>query len=607
MGGILSSLNTSYTGLVGHQNMVDVTGHNIANANNAFYTRQRAVATAEGAITMYNYSVGQGVEISTIERIHDEFVFSRYKKASQEKQFTESEFATLRETSSYYPEIDGVGIYNDLQNYYDSWTDLAKKAGDPAQKLVLAQYTQTLVQNIRDTRSRLTNLQEKTNDEVSVVVDEINRLGSEIATINKQIKERENQHTNNPANDLRDKRDEIEMQLSKLVGASAFKSNTRASSITDSEIADYDNDYSLLVGGGYTLVDGANFHPLVVDNKYNPNGLYTVYYQGQDYKPVNITPNLRDGKLGALIDLSTPGASCGRLPGKLQTYIDDLDTFAQGLIEATNNIYAQSSQLKMSSDSLQIIKSDSLLKSDYNIKAGSFDIVMYDNSGNELGRRSVSIDEFTDMNSIVSQLNADLDDNQDGNALNDFNDNFTVTFEDGPRLFQINPKNPSDGISISLQDHGTNFAGSLGINRFFDGNNARTIDLAARYKDDPTLIRAYREAVDGNFVIANMMQQLQYDEVDFFNKDGSVVQSTISNQFKFISTRVATDTENIKTIDETKESVLASIQLEYSSISQVSIDEELTNLIRFQGGYSANAKVVSTIDQMINTLLGIKQ
>ncbi|MFP4486714.1 MAG: flagellar basal body rod C-terminal domain-containing protein, partial [Campylobacterales bacterium] len=74
-----------------------------------------------------------------------------------------------------------------------------------------------------------------------------------------------------------------------------------------------------------------------------------------------------------------------------------------------------------------------------------------------------------------------------------------------------------------------------------------------------------------------------------------------------VSTKVGTDAENANVILDTRSSVHTSVKKEFSSISEVNIDEELTNLIRFQAGYSANAKVITTIDQMINTLLGIKQ
>lgn len=75
MGGILSSLNASYTGLQAHQNMVDVTGNNISNASDEFYSRQRVIAKPQEAYMYGTKNVNMGVDVTAIERVHDEFVF----------------------------------------------------------------------------------------------------------------------------------------------------------------------------------------------------------------------------------------------------------------------------------------------------------------------------------------------------------------------------------------------------------------------------------------------------------------------------------------------------------------------------------------------------
>ena len=294
------------------------------------------------------------------------------------------------------------------------------------------------------------------------------------------------------------------------------------------------------------------------------------------------------------------------LLGKLQVYINDLDTFANGLIEATNNIYAQSSQLSAKSDTLNINSQDALVTSDYNINSGSFKVVMYNKKGEELGSRSVNIDNLTSMQDVLDQLNANIDDNKNGNASDDFDDRFVATYNNETKTFTITSKNPAEEIYISIQDDGTNFAGALGINRFFAGNSADNIELAEPYKSDATLIRAYREPVDGNFEIANLMQQLQYDKITFTSQDGTQQSETISGYFRYIAGRVSSQTERTQITLETKEAVYISVKQEYKAISEVSVDDELINLIKYQSGYSANAKMVSTIDEMLNTLLGLK-
>lgn len=104
-----------------------------------------------------------------------------------------------------------------------------------------------------------------------------------------------------------------------------------------------------------------------------------------------------------------------------------------------------------------------------------------------------------------------------------------------------------------------------------------------------------------------MMQQLQYDKITFTDYNGDEHSETISGYFRYIASRVASQTEGTQITQETKEAVYNSTKKEYKALCEVSVDDELVNLIKFQTGYSANAKMISAIDEMITTLLGIKQ
>jgi len=77
--------------------------------------------------------------------------------------------------------------------------------------------------------------------------------------------------------------------------------------------------------------------------------------------------------------------------------------------------------------------------------------------------------------------------------------------------------------------------------------------------------------------------------------------------FDVISTNVGISTNQAILNNQTVTAQFNATELEYSSISKVSIDEELTNLIKYQTAYGAASKIITTIDQMMQTLLGIKQ
>jgi flagellar hook-associated protein 1 FlgK len=610
MGGILSSLNNSYTGLKSHQVLADVTGNNISNANNEFYSRQRVDLVERNPIKMPSYVIGQGVEIQSIERVFDDFVFNRLKTASNEKEYSYYQDRFLREASRYFPDVDNVGIYNDIKNFFDSWKNMSISTDDPAQKEVLGSYTETLGQSVRDLRSRLIDLQKSIYEDMKISIYDINRMGEEIAEINKQIRLYEEEDRNMPANALRDRRDQLEMKINDLIGADVFKKNIQKHSTTSTDTADFDENFTMMVGGA-TIVDGINFHPLKLVEDESSQGFYEIYYERQDGTLENLMGRIDKGRVGSAIDLargrSEGQESCDKY-GKIQTYIDDLDTFAAGFIESVNNIYATSAQKDMVSDGLDDMnRDDFLVGSNYHIDEGTFDINMYSSSGETIATRTITIDRTTTLQDLLDQINANIDDNENMNGLDDFDDKFTATFNDTSGIFQILPDSLGEGLYFNIADNGTNFAGAIGLSRFMDGNDAMTIDLTARFKDEPTQINAYSAPAEGNTVVANMMQQLQYEKVTFHSKDGFTSDETIQGFFRSVATKVGTNAENANVLLDTRSSVYTSVKKEHSSISEVNIDEELTNLIRFQAGYSANAKVITTIDQMINTLLGIKQ
>lgn len=610
MGGILSTLNNSYTGLQAHQTMTDVTSHNISNANNQYYSRQRVDASARTPLLIGSNVIGQGAKIITVERVFDDFLFNRLKDASTDKQYSKMQYETLNSVSTLYPDVDNVGIYNDIKKFFDSWQDLASNGDDPALKQILATNTMTLAQNVRDLRSRLGQIQENIYGDMKVLVNEVNRLGSEIAAINKQINLYEQELMQVPANDLRDRRDQLELAMSELIGADVFKKNLQSNSLIDNRMADFDEGYTMLIGGA-TVVDGINFHPISIGEYENANGFFDIYYEKKDGTRTDLTNRLTEGKIGAMLDLAR-----GRINdddqvcynyGKIQGYIDDLDTFAAGLVESVNNIYAHSAQKEMTSNVLKIDGSDFVTESYLNVKEGSFDLKMYNSAGDEILSKSITVTRNTKMEDIVAQINANTDDNKDLNGLNDFDDYFTASYDNNTGLFQITPKLLGSGLSFAVSDNGTNFAGAIGLSRFLEGKDARDFDLAEQFRIAPTQIASYMAPAEGNIVVANMMQQLQYDKIEFFNKNGTVSKETISGFFRMAAAKVGNDAEQASTLLDTRTSVYNSVKLEFSSVSEVNIDEELTNLMRFQTGYTANAKVITTIDQMINTLLGIKQ
>jgi flagellar hook-associated protein 1 FlgK len=656
--GLFSTLGVGYSGLTANKGAVDVTGHNLANATNENYTRQRAVITANTPWNINDLNIGTGASMVNVNRIHDEFVFARLKTNSAAKEFADFRQSTLEEVSKYFPDLDTSGIGNSLEKYFEAWNNLASNPADSSQKVALAQAMQTLSFDIRNTREAISRVQVSINDQLSSNIADINNMAKEIAELNKRISAAESTGMTS-ANDLRDKRDHLEKSIAQLVNINVFKQEVTSNKRVDTRLTDSGVDYHLNVAG-WTLVDGSNYHPIHIDNKNNENGFYSVYFEVQDHKLYEITDEITGGQLGAMIslrggsldpDTNTPHN------GDLQKYIDNLDSFAAGLIEHTNALYSSAAREVISSDRLQVKQSDSLVYSNAGIKTGSFDVVVYDNNGVEASRRTININTNTKLGTVFNDYqNAtgyqkgavvynpedekwyeavangvstgniaadgfwseviekpisvqilepnsdDTGDNDTTNDVDDFIDNFSISGDDeiGYSIFL----QMKDGYYVSMEDNGTNFTK---INGIFDGKNAKDITLKETYKDNPAHISSGKSPVSGDNTLANAIVQMQYEKLEFTLRSKDTMNESINGFYRYLTTDLASDGENAGIQAESAVALFNAVNAEYQAISGVNQDEELANLIKFQTAYQASAKIITTVDQMLQTLLGMKQ
>jgi flagellar hook-associated protein 1 FlgK len=614
MASIFNALHIGYSALNAAQIGIDTTGHNISNAETEGYSRQRVVTAAAYPVSIDPGQRGNGVQITEIARVFDKFVFDRYTAASQNKEYSDTLKKNLEELSTYFPEIDNVGIKNDLQGYFDSWQALANNPSNSALKVALAQQTQTLAQHVNQTRTQITNLQGSLNDQIKVNIDEVNRIAEQIAGYNKSINEAEAGGANN-ANDLRDQRNNLETTLSKLIGAKVLVGQIESRNVIDSNIAVENGSYTIQVGG-FNLVDGISFHPIGVDAS-SKNGYNDLYYERQDGVKIPFASNITGGKVGAMLELrgTTIGDDGEFQDGFLQETINNLDAFAQGMIESTNNLYAQSSTSSMRSNPMNFLSNQPLMNTGENFTTGTFDIVVYDIDGKETGRRQITINDSTVMedtpltvNSIIGQIRASLDDNSDNNSLNDIDDMLDVGYASS--VFQLNMKSgfDSQGYTFAIEDSKTdptNFAGAIGVSRFLDGYDAKTLALNSDIKSDPTQIRGFKSPTGGDNQTALDMVELQFSSINF-NNGTNTSSDTLYGYFDTLVTKVGTKTNSAILSNDSITAQYNAVKQEYDSVSKVSIDEELANLIRYQTSYGAAAKIITTIDQMMTTLLGIK-
>lgn len=610
MNTIFATLSKGVSGLKASEIQIDVAGNNIANANATFYTRQRAVQTTAGYYNIkQGMELGMGTQISTIVRMHDEYSYGKLKDATTQLEYSSYMKQKLEEIAEYFPDVATKGILSDLETYHNAWNDFASAPNDGAVKENLATVAQHFAQSINTAYSNLLKIESTLNEDIDLTVDEINRIIEQIANVNKQISGKEVLATDR-ANELRDRRDELELTLSKLVDGLASKEVIEQDSSLESTMTDKGTFYNLAIHG-QQVVKGSDFTKLKIVTD-TVTGAKKIVLEGEDEKVTDLTTKVSGGKLGAQLDLRgrhwNSEESTWR-DGKIQEYKNSLNTFADTMIVHTNNIYATSAKQNAVSDAkLNLTRQSSLTNYDKNIQEGSFDIVLYDEKGVEANRRTIKISATTTIDDVIAQINANIDDNANNNAIDDIDDYVTAIFQYDYKsktgTFQLGTSTP--GFKVAIEDNGTNFAGALNIGGFFSGDSATTMKVKSEITSDPSTIRGSKNGNDGDNEVANAILQLQYDEITFYNKDGTTITKSLDGYYRLFTGTIAGDAEANSYTYETNSTLYNSVYEDFQSINGVNTNEELAALIQYQASYGAAAKVVTTIDAMLDTLLGIK-
>lgn len=189
-----SGLSIALRALQAQQVSLDITGHNVANANNPNYSRQTALhsATKPYPAPMMGYTpssgqLGTGVEISQINRMRDSFVDLRLRQQLHSKNYWSTMEEGLRQVELFFNEPTDNGIHYALDQFWDSLQDLSREPDFAAVREVVVQRAQVLVESITGTRTHLQSLRENINGNIPLKISEVNSLAKRIADLNVEI------------------------------------------------------------------------------------------------------------------------------------------------------------------------------------------------------------------------------------------------------------------------------------------------------------------------------------------------------------------------------------------------------------------------------------
>lgn len=215
-------LEISKRSLFAQQTALTTTGHNIANANTRGYSRQIVNLVASRPIEAVGLmssnapgQLGQGVEFDYIKRIRDGFLDKQYYNENKSYGQWTTRRDTLEKLEAIINEPSDTGMRQVMDNFWNSWQELSKQPDNLESRAVVKESALALTDAFNHAAKQLTDLSSDLTDNIDVMVTQVNSLLKQVASLNNEIFRVEG--LSNDANDLRDQRDVLLDDLSKII------------------------------------------------------------------------------------------------------------------------------------------------------------------------------------------------------------------------------------------------------------------------------------------------------------------------------------------------------------------------------------------------------
>ena len=561
MGTLFSAFDIARSGLQVAQIQLDVAGNNIANVNKEGFSRQRVELLTRVPVDLGFGQVGRGVRVGQIARLREGFLDFAFRRQNHELGQSDVESRAFQIVQDLFLEPTQNGFSGRLSQFFAAATEFSNNVESIPVRQSLLSEGQALADSLRQLTTQLADLRTDANAQIISTVAEINSIATRIDELNHDIVAQEVGNT--VASALRDERD---LQLDRL---------SKLASINVRELTD--GSISVLIGNSELVsLSGARQFVALANPALDP--------ERPDFVEV------RDASTNALIDVQG-----GELSGALNvrdnilTSIDsNLDTMAAALIQQVNGIHSQGNGLQNLSGTTTggnaVTSAATPLVSaglPFAVTAGSFNVVVYDNAGVPT-TTAINIAAATTLNGLATALDAVA------------NLNASVTPEGRLQI------SSAAGFTYSFANDSSGAVSALGVNGFFTGFDARTIGINQALVENPALVSSSFSSdvlSTGDNGAALAIANVQAAKF----LDGGL--STVGQFYQNVITELGVDARTVEQTRDQQVILVDNFNRRRQEVSGVNIDEEVTALLQFQRAFEASARVITTVDRMLETLL----
>jgi flagellar hook-associated protein 1 FlgK len=578
--GLSSSLQIGRAALNASQVAIQTTGNNLSNAATPGYSRQ-IVSFSPIRDTRYGSAfLGRGVQVSGIQRQVDLALMSRLNTGISQESAASTRHDLLSAVEATLNELTDNDISSGLSSFFNIWSELANTPGSNATRTLAVQQGSTLAGQMRAMRSDLLSMRAQVDQQLDANTRQANDLLNTIASLNREIVDAEGGAAQ--ANGLRDRRDAMVQEVSLFMDITA--------------VPQPDGAVNVLVGS-LPVVLGGDSRGVELIRRTDGTDSSVGVYMREPQERIEIA----SGRIGALLE---------QRDTLVNDTIEQLDRVASQLIFQVNRMHSQGygatpltrvtgTQTASIADVSRAFNDPANLSFGglpFEVENGGFNVTVRNASTGEAQtvRINVDLDGIDSTGAAGTGDDTSLEDIRDalnaaGNISASINANGTLSIE------------AANGYDFSFSEDSSGVLAVLGVNTYFTGTDAASINVRQALIDQPTLLAAGRmvggEPNDNGTAMAITL--LQDQAIDALG--GSTIRSAWSDAVQQVGIR----TDAAGTRSEATRLVRESLEAQQSAVSGVSIDEESINLITYQRQYQGAARFISVVDELTQTLMSI--
>lgn len=582
-----AGLNTMVRGIFSNQLSLDTTGHNITNASTEGYSRQSvnlAATRGQNVSSIYGeVIVGTGVDSTSILRARNVYADKQYwAETSQQKYFTTQQ-TNYDKVEAIFDDSKNTGLKNAITEFYNAWNDLSTNASTSSNRIAVIEKGNVVADRIKTTAQQLQSQITAQYDDMRLNVKSINDYCDQLTQLNQNIMQTE--ASGGTANDLRDQRDEIVDKLSEYMNLNIYEDDKGMYSV---------------VSNGITLVNGNSHLTLEMSDPY-ANKEYGI----SDYS-VNI-------KESGVVFLPTNGSMKAQFDtiAEDKGYIDKLANISATFLTTFNTMHQQGAGVDGTDSSFgnNPPASGTYAGPSYGLNFWGEEDSLYtwDATNNQVvASRMTNIQRsVTPMGSTTTQSQpkvtitgtASSTDNLKGiNIINELGICTNLKSTGGQNLIAARKLVIEQDVSSTGALQNTY---SVKVNGSGDGTNATNISTIINM--DMTNVHSTSDIVymSGTTTLMDTSNTTNPNNMT----SRAIKDDSINAYYSAAVAKLGSDSESVDDKSDAQDKLITQIKNWRSSTSGVDWNEELSNMIMFQQGYSACSRCLTTMDEMLDKLI----